>query len=166
MRRKVKGKDLGIIRNMSLSIFVPKEEHLDLESTEELREGTLGMLEIGGPTSFMRVLRGSTLIIPEIENPTLAILGVGLLTWSILRSRCQSLSLGTVGAKKLLTLPTFWTTFYMSSGVVTKIGLKLHMRAAREIVFFIIFKSDKAMTIINECVVDSSFGKGLLAILG
>jgi len=88
MGRKVKGRDLGVIKNMPLSISIPEEEHSNLESTEEPGGGTLGMLEIGGPASTLQVVGGSMLIIPEIENPTLAILGTSLLTWSILRRRC------------------------------------------------------------------------------
>jgi len=40
------------------------------------------------------------------------------------------------------------------------------MRAARETAFIIILGIDRATIVIDECVVDSSFGKGLLAVLG
>lgn len=123
MGRKVKDKDLKVIRNMPLSVSILKEEHLDMDLVEELGEGTLDMLEIGGPTSTLQVVGGSTLIIPKIKNPILAILGVGLLTLSILRSRYPSLSLGIVGPKILIMLPIFWTTFYMRSGVVIDLDL-------------------------------------------
>lgn len=73
-----------------------------------------------------------------------------------------------VGAETLIWLPTFWITLYIRFGAVVEIGFKQHMGVTKETAFFIILGTeiDKATAIIGEYVIESLFGKKLLAILG
>lgn len=117
----------------------------------------------GHPLLSFKKIAFSSWRLQEMENevvsyPTLAARRLGIIECSVIMK--------LAGIETWIMLPTFWTTFFIKFEAVAEIGLEQRMRAARETTFFITLRieNDRAATIIDECVVDSSFGKGLMVV--